>query len=340
MRTMRIGVGTKKGGYLLDGDGADWSLTGPLFPGWRVTAWTRTPGGDYLAAISSSWFGASLHRSRDLEEWIQVLPGITYPASTGRHLEHIDTLVTDGALLYAGTTEAGLFTSDTDGRTWEPVRAINDFPGRQTWVPDLGGLAAHHIVANRARLWVAISAVGVFRSDDAGTSFRRCDTGVEPTVPDPPNYCVHGIAGDPARPDALWRQDHRGLYRTDDAGVSWNRREEGLPSGYGFPIVRSPATGRLFVVPLESAENRLPAGGLLRVYRSDDDGDHWEVAGTGWLDTPTFTGILRRAMAADHRGMVVAGTTNGTVWLSSDGGDSWRALPFGLPRILTVDILE
>lgn len=340
MLDVLLGIGTKKGGYLVEGGNGDWRLSAQVFPGWRVTAWTRAPGDGVLAAISSSWFGASLHRSDDLAEWTQIVPGIEHAPGSGRRLEHVDTLTVACGRIYAGTTEAGLFTSEDGGTTWAPVSALNDFPGREAWVPDLGGLSAHHVVVADRRLWVAVAAVGVFRSDDGGESFERTDAGVEPTVPEPAGYCVHAVVGDPSRPDMLWRQDHRGLYRTDDRGESWTRIEKGLPSGYGFPIVRDPLAGRLFVVPLESDENRLPAGGLLRVYRSDDDGETWEVSGSGWLDTPTFTGVLRRAMTATAGGLVVAGATNGTLWVSEDRGETWQSLPFGLPRILTVDVLD
>ena len=46
------------------------------------------------------------------------------------------------------------------------------------------------------------------------------------------------------------------MYRTRDGGDSWERTENGLPSGFGFPIVIDPKTKALFAVPLESDEYR------------------------------------------------------------------------------------
>jgi photosystem II stability/assembly factor-like uncharacterized protein len=178
----------------------------------------------------------------------------------------------------------------------------------------------------------------VFRSDDGGATFGRYDTGIPAAVDgeSEPGYCVHSIVNDPARPERLWRQDHLGVFRSADGGDSWERIEEGLPASFGFPMVRDHVTGRLFVVPLHSDENRLPVDGRFRVYSSDDEGDSWQVSGVGWPEAAHHTGVLRGAMAADQRGGVYAGTTSGTIWATSDAGDHWSAMPFVFPRILSV----
>jgi photosystem II stability/assembly factor-like uncharacterized protein len=339
-----IAVGTEKGAYLLTRSGDSWNVTGPLFTGWKVTAFGTTASGATLAALASNWFGASVHRSEDLRDWQQVDSGPSYTAESGRKLNQIWTFHSNDDRLYAGVDEAGLFESLDDGRSWSPVEGLNDHPSREVWVPGLGGLCAHHLLSDGNRLWVAISAVGVFRSDDGGSSFSRYDDGVPATVDEnmgskEPGFCVHSIVGDPGEPDRMWRQDHQGVFRTGDGGQTWERIEGGLPASFGFPIVRDHASGRLFVVPLHSDENRLPVDGAFRVYASDDDGDTWQVSGTGWPDGPTYTAVLRRAMAADQLGGLFAGTTSGTVWVTSDVGLHWTALPITLPRILSVDVV-
>lgn len=333
-----LAIGTEKGGFLLHDPLGAAHLEGPVFPGWRVTAFGTSERGTYLAALASNWFGVSIHRSTDLVVWEQAVDG---PVHDGRRLEQVWTFAAAGERLYAGVAEAGLFTSDDDGVSWAPVTAFNRYPGHEHWQPGFGGLAAHRVLTAGDSIWVGVSAVGVFRSDDGGGSFVRCDDGVTSVVEDrpEPGYCVHGLAQDPADPGRIWRQDHSGVYRTRDGGGRWERIEDGLPSRFGFPILADRATGRLFVVPLESDENRLPVGGRLAAYASDDGGDTWRRAGTGWPDSPTYTGVLRGAMDGDGEGGVFFGTTGGALWATGDAGDSWRPLPATLPRILTVDVL-
>lgn len=346
-----VAVGTEKGAYLLrtDAERRDWTITGPLFKGWKVTAFGEAGDGTYLLATGSNWFGAALHRSSDLSDWTQIVDGPAWPQGGDRKLTQIWTLARAGSTLYAGVDEAGLFRSTDHGETWMSVAALNDHPTRSSWQPGLGGLAAHRVVVDHAdpnRLWVAISAVGVFRSDDGGESWATKNQGVERTVDveeyEDIGYCVHCIVQDPADPERLYRQEHRGVFRSSDGGDSWERIEHGLPSAFGFPIVMDESTGSLFIVPMESDENRLPVDGEFRIYRSTDGGDHWQVSGTGHPEAATFTGVLRGAMDADHLspGGIYLGTTAGRVHYSIDTGDSWDVLPWTLPRILSVRSLK
>jgi len=194
------------------------------------------------------------------------------------------------------------------------------------------------------RIWVAISAVGVFRSDDGGASWVAKNRGVQRTVDaedfEDIGYCVHCIVQDPTDVNRLYRQEHRGVFRTDDGGDTWERIEEGLPAGFGFPISLDQVTGRLFVVPLESDENRLPVEGTFRVYRSDNRGDSWHISGAGHPDAATFTAVLRGAMDADQRKGIYLGTTAGKVIATADAGETWTTLPWTLPRILSVRVLQ
>lgn len=338
---MKIAIGTEKGGYVADT--ATGEVSGPRFEGWKVTAFGASPAGDHLAAVGSNWFGPSLHRSRDWSEWHQEEHG---PSYGDRHeLSQIWTLSTVGGRIYAGVAEAGLFASDDDGRSWHEIDGLNRHRTREEWMPGFGGLCAHRILAHGDTMWVAISAVGVFRSDDGGTTWELKNDGVPAagTPPDAPRpevgYCVHNLDHDPTRPGHLWRQDHTGVFRSTDGGDSWRRIEDGLPGGFGFVMRRDHGSGRLFVVPLHSDGNRLPVDGALRAYVSEDDGDSWKVAGSGWDDARTYTAVLRGAVDADGEGAVSFGTTSGRVWWTQDAGDSWRQLAATFPRIGAVSIV-
>jgi len=338
---VRLLVGTEKGAYLVNGS----NVSGPMFPGWRVTAFGRTPNGTSLAAVGSNWFGVAVHRSRDLETWEQTDTPPAWPEETGRKMEQIWTFHTTGDRVWAGVAHAGLFFSDDQGVTWEPVEGLNEHRTRDQWEPGLGGLCAHRVRADGDTLWVAISAVGVFRSDDGGSSWELKNDGVDfvgsPEESPRPEvgYCVHCLAHDPEDPARIWRQDHSGVYRTDDGGDTWGRIEEGLPASFGFVMWRDDGSGRLFTIPLEADTNRVPVGGRLRAYVSDDDGDTWRVAGSGWSDAPQFTGVLRGAFDGDDDGVFCFGTTGGKIWVTEDNGGSWRELAPSFPRIGAVRVL-
>ena len=338
---MRLVVGTMKGAFVLSSDDRrNWAFEGPLFKGWIVSAFGRAPDETYLAATGSSWYGAAIHRSKDLTDWSQIVDGPAYEESQDRKLTQVWRIVQDGTL-YAGVDEAGLFSS-TDGESWSPIEGINEHETRPGWYPGAGGLCAHAILTDPEsnRLWCGISSVGVFRSDDGGESWAPRNDGVPKTqendeYPDV-GFCVHALLSDPENADQIWRQDHKGVFRTRDSGDSWERIEEGLPAGFGFALAMDEPTRSLFVIPMESDEYRLPVDGSLRVFRSHDDGDTWLSTDTGLPDSVSYTGVLRGAISADGDGGVYFGTTAGTLHYTTNAGDSWDTLPYVLPCILAV----
>lgn len=346
-----LGIGTAKGGWIATSENRlDWDISDPLHKGWIVNTFVRAPDGSYLHSTGSTWYGAALHRSNDLKSWKQIVTGPSYSESSGHKLNQIWTMTAVNGDLLAGVDEAGLFRSSDGGESWDPVAGLNNHNTRKAWQPGLGGLAAHRILVDPAdhnRIWCAISAVGVFRTDDGGQSWHLKNDGVTAADPDREHpdlgFCVHSLAHDPTDADTIWRQDHMGVYRTLNGGDSWERIQNGLPNeeGFGFPITRHHASDTLFIVPLESSEYRMPVNGEFGVYRSTDRGDSWHEAGT-WPRTPSFTGVLRDAMDCDQldEAGVYFGTTSGTIFYTINGGDTWDTLPLTLPRVLSVRVLD
>lgn len=360
-------VGTKKGAVVLTSeDRKSWTQKIALL-GWAVTASARDDRGRVYAAVTHDVYGPSILASDDLENWRQLGAAPRYkPGETGnaehirivasgdfmgkykdapRLVDQIWTLHFAHGTLYAGVSEAGLFASRDRGKSWQPVDGFNDHPSRDAWIPGFGGLGAHTILSDAndpARLWVGVSSAGFFRTDDGGRTWSQKSDG----IPGETGQCVHHVAHDAQDASVLYRQEHRGVFMSRNGGDSWEKIEDGLPvselsegtrCSFGFPIVMDRRTGRVFVVPLEGDNFRVPRDGRLSVYRSLRGGP-WEPLRNGLPET-SLEGVLRGAMSADQLdpGGIYFGTTSGAVYGSADTGDSWSAITRDLPRILSVE---
>jgi photosystem II stability/assembly factor-like uncharacterized protein len=193
------------------------------------------------------------------------------------------------------------------------------------------------------RMHVAISAAGVFRTEDAGKTWHAANRGLRSDgIPDATaevGHCVHHLARHPSRPDTLFMQKHWDVMRSDDAGEHWYEISGDLPSDFGFPIEAHPhEPDTVYVVPITSDSEHYPPEGRLRVYRSRVGGHQWEPLTDGLPQRHCYVNVLRDAMAVDELDEcgVYFGTTGGQVYASADGGDHWAAIVRDLPAVLSV----
>ncbi len=350
-KQVMILVGTKKGIFLFHSDEArqKWRFSGPHLAGWEVSSLhCDTVTGRIWAGTNHYAYGPTFRVSDDLgETWTQLEARPAYPSETGWQLKRIWQIAahpTEPGVLFAGVEEAGLFVSRDQGASWQEVSAITRQPGRGEWFPGAGGLCLHTILidpTNPRRMWVGISAVGAFRTEDGGATWQNLNRGLPslPTGASTPEAmcCVHKMVLDPRDPSTIFMQYHGGVFRSGDGGDTWRAIEAGLNSNFGFPMVISP-NGELFIAPLESDEQRFFPKGRAAIYRSADSGLTWQAHTDGLPTEPYFAGVLRDAMAVDCLSQtgVYVGTTAGDMFCSTDAGKSWRAMPGRLPRIATV----
>jgi photosystem II stability/assembly factor-like uncharacterized protein len=198
---------------------------------------------------------------------------------------------------------------------------------------------------NPRRLFVAISAAGVFRSEDGGDTWQPANRGLRSEgIPDPDaevGHCVHRLAMHSSRPDVLFMQKHWDVMRSDDGGHSWYEISGDLPTDFGFAIdVHAHEPETVYVVPIKSDAEHFPLDGKLRVYRSRTGGNEWEPLTHGLPQANCYVNVLRDAMAVDHADPcgVYFGTTGGQVYASADGGDSWEPIVRDLPAVLSVEV--
>ena len=148
--------------------------------------------------------------------------------------------------------------------------------------------------------------------------------------------CVHKLLLHPARPERLWQQNHCGVYRSDDHGQSWERLDgNGLPSGFGYPIMLDPKNpDAAFVIPERSMEYHYPPDGRLCVYGTQDRGQTWESLSEG-LPKQAWTTVLREGAAYDAESLYF-GTQSGSLFALTHG-DTWIEAVRHLPPILSVE---
>jgi photosystem II stability/assembly factor-like uncharacterized protein len=198
---------------------------------------------------------------------------------------------------------------------------------------------------NPRRLYVAISAAGAFRSDDAGATWKPINRGLHSQyIPDPNaevGHCVHRIALHRARPEVLFMQKHWDVLRSDNAGESWREVSGNLPTDFGFVIdVHAHEPETIYVIPITSDSEHFVSEGKLRVYRSRTGGNEWQALTDGLPQRDCYVNVLRDAMAVDALDPcgVYFGTTGGQVYVSPDGGDHWTAIVRDLPAVLSVEV--
>jgi photosystem II stability/assembly factor-like uncharacterized protein len=367
MSGVRVLVGTRKGAFILTSDASrkSWKVEGPHFAGWEIYHVKGSPANpDRLyASQSSGWFGQVLQRSDDGgKTWEAAGNDFQYATPTSTHqwydgsphpwefkrVWHIEPSLTDPDKIYAGVEDAALFESKDAGQTWQELPGLRTHESAHEWAPGAGGLCLHTIVLDpkhRDRMYIAISAAGVFRSDDAGKTWRPTNKGLRSnTMPDEDKevgHCVHRIAMHPSRPDTLFMQKHWDVMRTDDAGESWREISGNLPTDFGFVVdVNANEPDTVYVVPITSDSHHFVPDGKLRVYRSKTGGDDWEALTRGLPQKDCYVNVLRDAMTIDQLDPcgVYFGTSGGQVYASADDGDSWNAIVRDLPGVLSVEV--
>jgi len=191
------------------------------------------------------------------------------------------------------STEGGIAKSTDGGATWR--RLDGSFRSVRAW-----SVLFDPTVPTRA---YAVTEAGVFRSEDSGAQWTLTDFGL-------PFGDTRSLTFDPRDPSTIYASSSSTrLFRSRDRGVSWTPADVGLPGAQAY----YPPT----VVPTAPTSTLYVRVGYTGVWRSTNEGETWTSLGP--------SGTVITTLAADPLNPLVlyAGSSDGDILRTSDGGNTW-----------------
>lgn len=235
--------------------------------------------------------------------------------------------------LYAGTGPAEIFRSASGGARWEEIGTLRTLSARSDWFLHIApffarvraiALAAH----DPGVIFGAIEEGWLVRSLDQGQTWDNLRNGI--------GHDCHVVALVPDCPNRVLAATFQGMFASSDAGDSFSRCED-FDASYVTQLTVHP---RQPEVVYGAGATSLPGkwkgphGADTRMFRSEDGGHTWARITCGL--PPRLNGGPRAAAVdpADPD-VYLLGLTDGSVWMTADGGQSCGRLFAGLPGWVT-----
>jgi photosystem II stability/assembly factor-like uncharacterized protein len=334
MSSVRVLVGTKKGAFVINGDGKrqKWEINGPFFGGWEIYHVKGSPvdPNRIYASQSSGWFGQIIQRSSDGgKTWEQ--PGFK-PGEA--------TTTPEGM----PKTESNKFAYDTSEKTGKPLTTHQWYDGTQHPWEFKRVWHVEPSLTDPDTVWAGVEDAAMFRTTDGGHSWHelaglRAAHG-DKWAPGAGGLGLHTILLDPKDPKRVFIAiSSAGAFRTDDEGKTWKPINKGLHSQY-IPDPNAPVGHCVHrIAQAKGKPNTLYMQKHWDVMRSDDAGENWvEISG----NLPSDFGFPIDVHAHDPETIYVVPIKSDSehyppegklrVYRSKTGGNEWEPLTKGLPQ--------
>jgi photosystem II stability/assembly factor-like uncharacterized protein len=323
----KLVVATATGVKILEREkpGAPWQLAATALENHHISTMTLLPGG--WPGIFAGTHGDGIFWSADGHSW--------QPRNDGLRIKDIYTLaavVENGVLIvYAGTEPASLFRSTDLGKNWIERPAISEQKNKDWTFP-----APPHIAHTKAlafdprdpqHIFAAIEQGALLETRDAGQSWRELADYSRPE--DRAFKDLHNVVIVPSRPDCLFMTTGCGSYRSEDGGQHWARMtDESFRLSYPDHIGLSPDEKTLFMSGAAGHPGlwRQSHDAGTAVLRSRDEGKHWEHLTHGIPETAPCNIEAMSIVAWPGGYSLFLGDTDGAVYLSENGGDSFTRI--------------
>jgi uncharacterized protein (TIGR03437 family) len=226
----------------------------------------------------------------------------------------------DGSILYARTA-AGKLYATTDFDTWRPIADAPEPPDQRTPIPvvRLPEPDARLVAASPNTYQVFALGRDLSRSDDGGHSWTNLTAYKSQSVV---GFGQRSVAVSPVDPDQVAIANDYGVWRSMDGGLSWTGLNLGLPNLSVRRILSTPTgTAGVQVVADGMGALELPPSGAV-----------WEPAASARTEEEAllaqkYSKLLQAEISAVSTSgdTVFAGSTDGRIWWSQDGGKTMNA---------------
>ena len=313
-------VGTVDGTALLARSARGWTVKHRALQGVFVSGVTASDDGTLFASTR----GVGMARSDDggfKWQWInQGLAHHEFWSCRAGQLQGRD-------VVFAGALPAHLYVSEDKGASWRELPAFRKARTVKHWTfpppPRIGHIK--DIVPAGDRLWVGVEIGSLQYSDDFGESFTEL-----PVDPDPRECDIHRILVHPDRPDRIIVVNGIvGMMASDDGGKSFTKMKMPAEANYPDAVVIHPDQPDLLFMsagvgwPVHWYELGRARG---KIFRSEDAGKTWHRLLGG---LPNGQRALFSALTIEARNdgySLYAADTDGQVFESTDGGESWTII--------------
>lgn len=321
-------------------------ITAQFGPGWAENPLALVVDGQDPNLVYSTDFGRTMKStdggatwtalySRKLDDgWTST--GLDVTTSYGIHFDPFDP-----KRQFITYTDIGLFRSDDGGKSWQSSSTgiPKEWENTTYWVafdPKIRGRMwsvnsdTHDLP--RPKMWKRRSILdykgGVCRSDDGGKTWTRSSNGMDETA------ATHILLDpkSPANARVLYVAAFgRGVYKSTDGGNNWVLKNNGITESQPLAWrLAMDSAGMLYVIlARRSDDGSIGNDGDGAIYRSRDGAEHWtRVSLRAGVNGPNALAIdpenpSRLYLAAWGRAAGMHGDDGG-IFLSNDGGKSWR----------------
>lgn len=211
---------------------------------------------------------------------------------------------TKSNIFYAATEGAGFIVSENEGKSWIPKNQGLTTAEEGT----VSGFQVRCMAldpVNPDTIYIGMAAFGVFKSTDAGNTWKDINSTLEDTF-------TKVLIMHPKNTNTVYLgTDGGGVYRYDVANDEWLESISGLKNTYIRALVFDPNDAKTIYVATD--------GG---VSKTADGAEKWVPASNGLTSRTVF------CLAIDPKNpkVLYAGTETGGLFKTSDSGANWEAV--------------